>query len=91
VPRGLGWAKELAQWHWCLAFALCTSVAGTILWLSSSNLHGLILFLVVPGLIYPLQLLSQNTRQYQAIGMLLITYGSIGITALAFTFYTIYS
>jgi hypothetical protein len=91
VPRGLGWAKELAQWHWCLAFALCTSVAGSILWLSSSNLHGLILFLVVPGLVYPLELLSQNTRQYQAVGVLIITYGSVGLTALAYTFYTIYS
>jgi hypothetical protein len=91
VPRGLGWARELAQWHWCLAFALCTSVVGSIFWLFSSNLHGLILFLVVPGLIYPLALLPENTRKYQAVDVLIITYGSIGITALAYTFYTIYA
>jgi hypothetical protein len=91
VPRGLGWAKELAQWHWCLAFALCTSVAGSILWLCSSNLHGLILFLVVPGFVYPLSLLSENTRKYQAVGTLLCLYIALGITGLTFTVYDIYA
>jgi hypothetical protein len=88
MPRGLGWARVLAPWHWCLACALCTSVAGSILWLSASNLHGLILFLVVPGLIYPFALLSQNIRQYQAVGVLISNYVSIGITALAYTIYS---
>ena len=83
--------KAAEPWHWCLGFALCASFLGSILWLYSSNLHGLILFLVVPGLIYPLELLSENTRKYQAIGVLICNYVALGITALAFTFYTSYS
>ena len=64
---------------------------GQHLWLCSSNLYGLILFLVVPGLIYPINLLSENTRKYQAVGALIGDYIAIGITALGFTFYTIYA
>jgi hypothetical protein len=82
---------SLEQWHWCLGFALCNSLAGIILWLCSSTLLGLILFLVVPGFVYPFSLLSQNTRKYQAIGTLVIFYVALGITAGAFTFYDIYS
>jgi hypothetical protein len=77
--------------YWCLGFTLCASLAGGILWLCSSNLHGLILFLVVPGMLYPFELLEQNTRKYQAVEILIANYVAIGITALSYTFYTIYS
>jgi hypothetical protein len=82
---------SVETWHWCLGFALCNSLAGIILWLCSSTLHGLILFLVVPGFVYPFSLLSKNTRKYQAIGTLVIFYVALGITGLAYTFYTTYS
>jgi hypothetical protein len=82
---------SLEKWHWCLGFALCNSLAGIILWLCSSNLHGLITFLVVPGFVYPLELLSENTRKYQAVATLICLYIALGITAGAFTFYDIYS
>jgi hypothetical protein len=84
--RAKGGALE--RWHWCLGFSLSASLAGIILWLCSSNLHGLILFLVVPGFVYPISLLSQNTRKYQAVETLIGNYIAIGITALGFTFYT---
>ena len=82
---------SLEKWHWCLAFGLSASLAGIILWLCSSNLHGLIIFLVVPGLVYPLELVSKNTRKYQAVATLIILYIALGITAGTFTFYDIYS
>jgi hypothetical protein len=86
-----GKCEHFERWHWCLAFGLSASLAGIILWLCSSNLHGLILFLVVPGLVYPLELLSENTRKYQAVGSLIVLYAALGITGLGYTFYTIYS
>jgi hypothetical protein len=89
--NALSQAKRAEQWHWCLGFALCTSLAGIILWLCSSNLHGLITFLVVPGFVYPLELVSKNTRKYQAVATLIILYIALGITAGTFTFYDIYS
>jgi hypothetical protein len=82
---------SVETWHWCLGFALCNSLAGIILWLCSSTLHGLILFLVVPGFVYPLSLLSENTRKYQAVGTLLCLYIALGITGLTFTVYDIYA
>jgi hypothetical protein len=87
----VGRVERFERWHWCLGFGLYTSLVGSILWLCSSNLHGLILFLVVPGFVYPISLLSQNTRKYQAVETLIGDYIAIGITALGFTFYTICS
>jgi hypothetical protein len=78
-----GRVNRFERWHWCLLFALCTSLISGILLLCSVNPHGLSLFLLLPGLIYPLQLDSPNTRQYHAVGVLVITYCASGLTGLA--------
>jgi hypothetical protein len=74
--------NRFERWHWCLLFALCTSLISGILLLCSVNPHGFSLFLLLPGLIYPLQLDSPNTRQYHAVGVLVITYCASGLTGL---------
>jgi hypothetical protein len=85
------WAGGLEKWHWCLMFALCTSLVGGILLLCSINPYGTIAFLVLPGILYPLELLSPNTRRYQAVEVLIVNYSALGITALAFAFYNSHS
>ena len=83
LQSAVGRAKAFEQWHWCLLFTLCTSLISGILLLCSINPHGFSVFLLLPGLIYPLELNSPNTRQYHAVGVLVITYVASGLTGLA--------
>jgi len=78
--------KQFERWHWCLAFALCTSLISGILLLCSVNPHGFSVWLLLPGLMYPLQL-DANTRKYNAVGTLVINYGAMGLTGLACCLY----
>jgi hypothetical protein len=74
--------KQVKRWHWCLAFALCTSLISGILLLCSINPHGFSLWLLFPGLMYPFQL-DAETRKHDAIGTLVIDYSAMGLTELA--------
>jgi hypothetical protein len=91
LRTAIGWAMELEQWHWCLGFALCTSLIGGILLVCSINPYGISMWLLLPGIVYPLELNSPNTRQYQAVGVLIVNYSAFGITALAYAFYHSYA
>jgi hypothetical protein len=79
--------KQFERWHWCLCFALCTSLISGILLLCSINPHGFSMWLLLPGLLYPLELSSPNTRQYQAVGLLVMNYCAFGLTGLVCCFY----
>jgi hypothetical protein len=83
-------AGELEQWHWCLGFALCHSLVGSILLLCSVSLAGISTFLVVLGITCAFMLVFPHTRA-RPIDNLAPVYFGVSVTALVFTLYTIYS
>jgi hypothetical protein len=90
MPPGLGWARGLAQWHWCFWIALCHVLVGSILLLCSVQLAGISMFLVVLGITCMFMLVFPHTRA-QPIDNLAPVYFGVGGTALVFALYTIYS